>query len=269
MKLYEAIDSIIKEFGKEIVTNSRVVNIFGDYNAFEESKTFKVIIKNIISEGYMDQLMYVRDWNMSKDRIINNFVGATGFNEANASYVFKSLAFGLGYTKEIPVFNSQQSGQASSSGQSNPNNTNNNSHSKSSCANPSNLSKTASQVERMSETAFQKYKDEAESYLESVVEFKTDIEKELGVKITSYMEFDQFANILPKFEIDGKIKVKFNYSIMLYVLVYNTSNKLINRSEIYAGMKKNSFEVVQTCISPSEYHKVSNIQRIVVYWETN
>ena len=40
MKLYEAIASIINEFGKEIVTNAKVINVFSDYNAFEESKTF-------------------------------------------------------------------------------------------------------------------------------------------------------------------------------------------------------------------------------------
>ena len=73
MKLYEAIKTIVQEFGKEIVTNAKVINVFSDYNAFEESKTFKVILKNLIAEGYMDQLMYVRDWTNSQDRIINNF----------------------------------------------------------------------------------------------------------------------------------------------------------------------------------------------------
>lgn len=62
MKLYEAIQTIVQEFGKEIVTNAKVINVFSDYNAFEESKTFKVILKNLIAEGYMDQLIYVRDW---------------------------------------------------------------------------------------------------------------------------------------------------------------------------------------------------------------
>ena len=60
MKLYEAIATIVQEFGKEIVTNAKVINVFSDYNAFEESKTFKVILKNLIAEGYMDQMMSVR-----------------------------------------------------------------------------------------------------------------------------------------------------------------------------------------------------------------
>ena len=49
MKLYEAIQTIVQEFGKEIVTNAKVINVFSDYNAFEESKTFKVILKNLIA----------------------------------------------------------------------------------------------------------------------------------------------------------------------------------------------------------------------------
>ena len=83
MKLYEAITTIIHEFGKEIVTNAKVINVFNDYNAFEESKTFKVILKNLIAEGYMDQMMYVRDWSASQNRLISNFIAATSFNEAN------------------------------------------------------------------------------------------------------------------------------------------------------------------------------------------
>lgn len=51
MKLYEAIEKIVNEFGKDIVTNIKAINVFSDYNAFEESKTFKIILKNLINEG--------------------------------------------------------------------------------------------------------------------------------------------------------------------------------------------------------------------------
>lgn len=113
MKLYEAIATIVQEFGKEIVTNAKVINVSSDYNAFEESKTFKVILKNLIAEGYMVQLMYVRDWSSSQSHIISNFIAATSFNEANASYVIQSIAYGLGYTKTIPVYQPSASSQQS------------------------------------------------------------------------------------------------------------------------------------------------------------
>ena len=104
MKLYEAIESIVSEFGKEIINNAKVINMFNDYNAFEESRTFKIILKNLIAEGYMDQILYVRDWSKTQNRIINNFIAATSFNEANASYVIMSLAYGLGYIKTAPTY---------------------------------------------------------------------------------------------------------------------------------------------------------------------
>lgn len=55
MKLYEATYQIVKDFGKKTLSDVKVLNLLLDYNAFEESKTFKIILKNIISEGYMDQ----------------------------------------------------------------------------------------------------------------------------------------------------------------------------------------------------------------------
>lgn len=87
--------------------------------------------------------------------------------------------------------------------------------------------------------------------------------------ISTYMEFIQFANILLKFEIDGKIKVRYDCSLMFYVLLYDQNNRMMCRKELYIGQKRTNFEVVQTCVDPSEYHKISNIKRIVVYWEKN
>ena len=169
MKLYEAIKTIVQEFGKEIVTNAKVINVFSDYNAFEESKTFKVILKNLIAEGYMDQLMYVRDWANSQNRIINNFIAATSFNETNASYVINCLAYGLGYTKTVPVYS--QSAPTQQMGTSSTPNYNARAQSSSNNATTTvqgiKLDKTESQFDNLSENAQRKYKEAAEAYLES------------------------------------------------------------------------------------------------------
>lgn len=267
MKLYEAIAAIVNDFGKEFITNIKVINVFSDFNAFEESKTFKIIIKNLIAEGYMDQLLYVRDWEGAKDRLINNFISATSFNEVNASYVIKSFAYGLGYTKNIPSYQPSSSSMQSHSKQSVGVNLSPNNKVITSNFQGVKLDKTIKQFENMSEETQRKYKSAAEAYLESIIEFKSDFEKDLGVKINKYVEFDQYGNILPKFEIDGKIKIKYDYAIMFYLLIYDNANKLIGKKEIYVGTKRNSYEVVETAIEPFTYHKVENIKRIVVYWE--
>lgn len=122
------------------------------------------------------------------------------------------------------------------------------------------LDKTESQFDNVSENAQRKFKEAAEAYLESIIEFKSDFEKDLGVTISTYMEFNQFTNILPKFEIDGKIKVRYDFSLKFYVLHYDQNNRMMCRKEIYVGQKRTNSEVVQTCIDPSEYHKISNIK---------
>ena len=267
MKLYEAIKTIVQEFGKEIVTNAKVINVFSDYNAFEESKTFKVILKNLIAEGYMDQLMYVRDWANSHDRIINNFIAATSFNEANASYVIKCLAYGLGYTKVVPVYSTTPNPQSCVSSNSKQPTSQQQSSNQTVSYQGVNLDKTPSQFDKLSEAGQRKYKEAAEAYLESIVEFKSDFEKELGVKVSTYMELDQFGNIIPKFEIDGKIKVKYDFAIKFCVLPYDQNNRMMCTNEICVGKQRTKYEVVKTCIVPSQYHKIANINKIVIYWE--
>lgn len=267
MKLYEAIETIINEFGKDIVTNANVVNVFNDYNAFEESRTFKVILKNLIAEGYMDQLMYVRDWESNRERITNNFIAATSFDAANASYVIKCLGYGLGYTKEKPVYELCTTSQPTTSHHQKPNATK-----------PSTpksiplsvqgvqLDKTESQIDNLSEAAQHKYKEAAEAYLEDIIEYKSDIEKDLGVHIQHSVEYASNGFSL-RFEINGKIKIKYEYSIIFNVLIYDASNRVMGKQEAYIGTKKKNFEIGDVYFAVHQYHKVSNIKRIVVYWE--
>lgn len=267
MRLYEAIETIIHEFGKDIMTNSNVVNVFNDYNAFEESRTFKVILKNLIAEGYMDQLMYVRDWESNRERITNNFIAATSFDAANASYVIKCLGFGLGYTKEKPVYEPFVTNQPASSHTQMPNATKPSTpKTVPASVQGAQLDKTESQIDNLSEAAQRKYKEAAEAYLEGIIEYKSDIAKDLGVQIQHSVEYASNGFSL-RFEINGKIKIKYEYSIVFNVLIYDASNRVMGKEESYIGTKKKSFEIGDVYFASNQYHKVSNIKRIVVYWE--
>ena len=218
----------------------------------------------------MDQMMYVRDWANSQDRIISNFIAATSFNEANASYVINSLAYGLGYTKVVPVYS--QSAPTQQTGISSTPNYNTKAQSSSKNAPTTvqgiKLDKTESQFDNLSETAQRKYKEAAEAYLESIVEFKSDFEKDLGIKLQTTVGYDGY-NVIPRFEITGKIKVDYSYSIMFYVILYDASNRVIAKDDIYVGSKRSPFQVCDTKFDSSDFHKVCNIKRIVVYWEKN
>lgn len=275
MKLYDAIQTVVNEFGSEIVTNTRVINLFSDYNAFEESRTFKVILKNLVNEGYMDQLLYVKDWAGTQERIINNFIKATSFNEANARYVIQSVAYGLGYTKVAPEFiqgpsnssTSADSSFASSTASSPYSNSDNQGRNEAPGAGIV-LDKTEEEYNALSYEDKRAYKEKAEAYLESIIEFKSDFERDLGIKLQTSVAYNGYY-ITPTFEISGKIKVKYDFSLMFHVMIYDSSNRIIAKEEIYVGERRKSFEVCEASFRAPDFHTVGNIKRIVVYWESD
>lgn len=217
----------------------------------------------------MDQLMYVRDWDKSQDHIINNFVKATSFNKSNVSYVIQCLAFGLGYTKTIPVYNySAATRQVGASCVQNSNKPVQTIYKGMPViVNGIKLDKTKKLFQNLSEDSQQKYKEAAEAYLESIVEFKNDFEKELGIKLHTTIVYD--GDVKPRFEITGKIKVEYDYSIHFNILLYDASNRVIYQSYVGVGHNRKSFEVVTDYVYSSSFHRVSNIKRIVIYWESN
>lgn len=98
MTFQEAIKTVINDFGKDILTNPSVVNILSDYNGYEESKAFKIILRIIISEGYLDQIRMTKNWELNCSKIIERFVNNTGFQEEKSVYVINCIAVGLGLT---------------------------------------------------------------------------------------------------------------------------------------------------------------------------
>jgi len=96
MTFQEAIKSVVNDFGKDILANPSVVNILSDYNGYEESKAFRIILRIIISEGYIDQIRMSKNWELSCAKLIERFVNNTGFQEDKAVYVINSIAIGLG-----------------------------------------------------------------------------------------------------------------------------------------------------------------------------
>ena len=61
MKLQEAIKSVIVLKNNNILNNVLVLNILNDYNAFEDMMSSKNVFKNIITEGYMEKLLFAHD----------------------------------------------------------------------------------------------------------------------------------------------------------------------------------------------------------------
>lgn len=114
MKLQEAIKSIIELKSTSILNNVLVLNILSDYNAFEEISSSKNVLKNVISEGYMEKILFAHDNQLdlqgSSQTYINELYEKYGFRKDSSVYVINSILLGLGYnhiadykTEEEPI----------------------------------------------------------------------------------------------------------------------------------------------------------------------
>lgn len=58
MKKFEAaLDTVIKQFGKKIITEKRFVSVLADYNAFKDTPDIRNILNQCMKLGYMEELL--------------------------------------------------------------------------------------------------------------------------------------------------------------------------------------------------------------------
>ena len=273
MTFQEALISVINDFGKDILAKNSFVNILSDYNAYEESKAFKVILKNVVTEGYLDQLLLIKDWNSTSVRLISRFIENTGFQSDKAEYVLNSLAFALGISKMKACYtqaNTQatQTNQQASQPQPQqnqqplPNKTQQ-------TINNSNLNLTSKQLEKLSDDALIQYKENAETYLDSIIEIKGDYQKELGVNLNITSEYNPGCNYLSyRVEINGQITAKYQCHVCFRFVMYNTSGRIISTTLGLCNKNKYSYKVCETdSVDEVEFKTISNIGKIVMYWD--
>lgn len=268
MKFQEAIVAVIDEFGREILNNPNVVNILSDFNAYEESKALKVILRNVIIEGYLDQILYVKDWDKSSSRILDKFVDNTGFQEDKAIYLLNSLAHGLGLTPQQAEYRSAQNSGTTHSAPSTSSHSHPSQPTKPTPHVPaSSLNLSASQIGNLSEEKQIQYKEDAETYLDSIIEVKGNPKNELGTNIVITSE--SYDNRLQfRFEIDGPITVKHEDYITFNVVIYGANSRVLTKLEATRYKSKKTYEVVETNRTYGNQIKtVGNVSKIVVYWD--
>lgn len=56
MKFQDSIISVIKDFGKDILTNNSLMNILNDYNAFSEEKYIKNVVKLLVEKNHIEKI---------------------------------------------------------------------------------------------------------------------------------------------------------------------------------------------------------------------
>lgn len=263
MTLPKALRMIIDTDGYDIIKDIRLVNILSDLNAYNNFPASKYILRAIISDGYTDKLLSIGQWDLNAVSLYQHFVSTTGFQNDIVHYVFQSLAFGLGYINSVTPANS-------------PNITNTPLRNRDSANfDASKFLLTYRELNRKSEKFLEKYKEDAEAYLDSIIEMSGNWNA-IGADVSVSCEYTIYSNdhtLGFLFEFKGPIKVKFKEPYTTYltlnVIIKNDKGRVIGKT-IGIIDKKNfnsPYQVKSTdSLMSNNFRAVGNIESIIVYW---
>lgn len=258
MELHQAFKYIIRSEGSAILNELRLVNILNDLNAYQDIQGAKYMVRAIIEDGYSDKFVQIGALNTQANDLIRKFHSTTGFNQDSIERIFNSIAFGLGWITQMPV-------SPSSPTQNQP------TKPTTSSSTNTKLNLRSSQLEKKSDSFIQQYKENAEDYLDSVIEIKGSSKQELGVEIKAFSFYDTGDGSMSiHFEINGSFKVKLEYYITIKAIVYGLNGRILDTIETSINKKelKKSFLVKETgWVYENALKCVANISKILIYWE--
>lgn len=106
MKLYDAIKEIVKLKGKDIITDSALLNYLNDYHAFEERPASKLVLRDIINGGYSNKILLLNNaessWTIKLKSYEHDFVDSCGYKEELVLFVFQSVVYAINLTDKKP-----------------------------------------------------------------------------------------------------------------------------------------------------------------------
>lgn len=258
MELHIAIKNLVKYKNKDFINEPQFINALVDFNAFENYPSLKNITRILLNDGYGRKVMAQGGWTMQAQSMVTDIVRDYSFDASLVEYVLKSIAFGIGSINDVTqpaAGKSSANASAQSSGSSAP-----------SSINRSKLTLTRDQLYKMDEEDRFKYKEEAEAYIESIIEKKGDWANELKAKIKISPFFDTSdCSFQIQFEIDGKIRR--SDCITFVCVAYNDKGKTLVSEEAYND-EKLSYQVIETgWFKVDEIKNVGNVSRLVIYWK--
>lgn len=96
MKLNEGLNTLIRDFGKEILLSDKSCNILNDYGCFIDTPGNKHILKSIITDGYIIRLMSLSSWDDSIYQWALELSYKKGYTENLTKELFVLISTSLG-----------------------------------------------------------------------------------------------------------------------------------------------------------------------------
>lgn len=105
MELYNAIHTILDQYGKDLIAEEKLLNFLSDYHAFDIRAT-KRVMQTFLQMGYGRQILEL-DLKATSDRSlkISNLsfqLEQEGFQKKHVAYVLDCICYGMGWQGELP-----------------------------------------------------------------------------------------------------------------------------------------------------------------------
>lgn len=106
MELFNALKKVVELQTEDILKDVKLINILSDFKAYDDMPSSKYLLKYMISEGLMANLLYEYQSQDDLNILLNSQIlllsNTYGYKESLADYVVRSLAYALGWTYEVP-----------------------------------------------------------------------------------------------------------------------------------------------------------------------
>ena len=105
MELYKAIQTILNQYGKDLIAEERLINFLADYHAFDVRATRRVM-QTFLQMGYGRQVLELDVQNASDKMLkISNMsfqLEQEGYKKRHVAYVLDCICYGLGWQGQLP-----------------------------------------------------------------------------------------------------------------------------------------------------------------------
>ena len=92
MTLQEALNKAVKEFGKDVLIEPRLLNILNDYHGFDEMPASRYILRMMQSDGCVSKIFHAPNLNeLQKNRIARRLKNQFGFDGYSVMIIINDL----------------------------------------------------------------------------------------------------------------------------------------------------------------------------------
>ncbi len=236
--LRATIKMVIATNGAEIIKDARFINILSDFKAFDDFPSSRYILKAIITDGYASKLISIGQWNAKTIALCQRFISTTGFQPDFVDSVFQSLVYGLGYidSRELKNQASNRGSQVSRSKTTNRN---------------------ILQKKKLS-------KDDYNSFLLGLIEWKTDFSLKYGITIDN-ISFEVEGEVPQAFDINAEINgFLLESNCDIWAVFYDKDNRIRKKENlIFLNDSYVDFTVISQYIELG--FPIRKLSRIVIY----